>query len=82
MTLSYFIATDNLARGQPTDQHRSRSPYISSRAVNGRYTDFTHTLDSNNGHWWKVDLGKTVSIARVLLYNRKNCCRKSSNECS
>ena len=70
----YISAAENLALGKPTNESSTRSPFSSSAAVNGDYSDFTHTLDNVYPSWWRVDLGDIYNIGQIKLYNRKDCC--------
>ncbi len=44
------------------------------RAINGNYSDGSHTDDSlepvNGGPWWNVDFGTDNTFSQVTLYNR------------
>ena len=49
--------------------------FAASRGVNGKTTDFFHTRYQNMP-WFRVDLGRSYNVQRVVLYNRKDCCGK------
>jgi hypothetical protein len=73
-----------LSRGKRTSQSSTGWSGSSSRAVDGR-TDgrycagsCTHT-HSQRRAWWKVNLGKTYSINKVVVWNRVDCCRNRLN---
>jgi len=44
------------------------------RAVDGDHSSISHTHDRTN-QWWQVDLAEPISIERVTLVNRKDCCQ-------
>ncbi|MFT5419995.1 MAG: hypothetical protein ACI9D5_000736 [Candidatus Endobugula sp.] len=54
-------------------QYGSVSSYGPAKAVDGNYSTFNHTLNSNASNWLQIDLGGEFSIKQVLIYNR-NCC--------
>jgi len=68
-----------VARGKPTAQSSIQFSAVSSRAVDGRTDTMfnqgscTHTLQNENP-WWRVDLGKTMNIQDLEVWNRGDCC--------
>ncbi|XP_019641283.1 PREDICTED: uncharacterized protein LOC109482870 isoform X1 [Branchiostoma belcheri] len=77
----YGISTEvNVAVGKTADQSSGRDGGGSAdRAVDGN-TDgnwgggsCTHTEDEVGATWW-VDLAKSETIQRVVLWNRRDCC--------
>ena len=71
------LGNENLALNKPAEQSTTlENIYQAEIAVNGLYGDFTHTEDSGGTQWWKVDLEGRYSIAKIKIYNRRNCCRK------
>ncbi len=65
----------NLALGRPTTQSSTLGGFVSSQGVNGSYSDFTHTQAGQNlPAQWEVDLGTNYALARIVLYNRADCC--------
>jgi len=78
----YVESAENLALNQVTSQSSTATEWVgsSSRAVDGdteaRYHDgntCTHTEVDMNA-WWSVDLGSSVDVVSVLVYNRVDCC--------
>ena len=69
----------NLAARRPTMQSTTDYGGDASRAVDentdGNFSDasVTHTtLEAQP--WWQVDLGNSMNIGRVVVYNRTDCC--------
>ena len=49
--------------------------YGPQKAVNGNYNDFTHTLAGQNlPATWEVNLATNYALARIVIYNRTDCC--------
>ncbi len=76
-------ATTNLAQGMPATQASVYGFGIPSHAAdgntNGIYIDdavagtVTHTAGGVQD-WWQVDLGRSILVDRVQLWNRTDCC--------
>lgn len=73
----------NLALGKATFQSSTYGNGLSIHAVDGLTTGFTpwgetadlqHTA-SEDGPWWKVDLGGMATLSEIQLFNRTNCCQ-------
>ena len=69
----------NIAQGKPTtakDMHANTSP---DNAVDGQLKSkpFPHIYHSacKKDPWWQVDLGAVHNIAKIVYYNRGDCCR-------
>jgi hypothetical protein len=68
-----------VANGKKTTQSGVAYNAVASRAVDGRTdTNFksgscTHTARKRNP-WWQVDLGKTMNVASLQIWNRGDCC--------
>jgi NedA-like, galactose-binding domain len=71
----------DLALNQPATQSSTYAPGFTdaSKAVDGNtdgvYADgsLTHTnLDANA--WWEVDLGASVAVGSIVVWNRADCC--------
>ena len=46
---------------------------IASKALDGNLD--SASITSNGGvQWWRLDFGRSVSVAQVIVYNRKDCC--------
>jgi hypothetical protein len=68
-----------VARGKKTAQSSMLFSAASARAVDGR-TDMifnqgscTHTKRDKNP-WWRVDLGKSMNVQHLQIWNRGDCC--------
>jgi len=81
---SYIETSDRppvreIARGRPTAQSSIEFGAAAARAVDGRtdgtfsHGSCTHTKQDTNP-WWRVDLGKTMNIQHIEVYNRADCC--------
>lgn len=51
------------------------SPYPSDLAVDGNYSNFTHTSVDDQSSAWEVDLQSEQDIALIVLWNRVDCCQ-------
>ena len=78
----------NIAKGKPTSskdiyQHDryGSAPY---RAVDGHMhaKAFPYIYHSSCGKdpWWQVDLGASYNIAKIVFYNRSDCCQSRARE--
>ena len=77
----------NVARHMPAYQscdHDTNGRGAASLAVDGNYSGLhpveqngsvTHTCEGND-NWWAVDLGQTITVSKVALTNRLDCCRE------
>ena len=71
----------NLARGKPAFQKDMGWGGLPARGVDGNRNgqwggaSCTHT-NIHSQAWWAVDLGKEMSITRVSISNRADCCCK------
>lgn len=68
------------AFGQPATQSSTAFSGPAGAAVDGLAFPFysaegplTHTAFESNP-WWQVDLGETIRLDRILLFNRTDCC--------
>lgn len=71
----------NLAQGRASAQSSTYSGNnVAGRAVDGDADGvFDISVASTNFQsepWWQVDLGQRVSIGRIKLFNRTDCCRE------
>jgi hypothetical protein len=78
-----YVGGRNIAVGRPVKASSTMQPFTPDKAVDGRieYTwgvdpSFWSSAGNRGGEWWEVDLGAEVSIERVLLYNRSDCCQE------
>ena len=77
--MTYSLGNENLALNKPAEQSTTLAQadrVEAGIAVNGDYNDYTHTEQSGGTRWWKVDLQGRYSIAKIKIYNRRDCCRK------
>ncbi|CAH1276894.1 NRP2 [Branchiostoma lanceolatum] len=69
----------NAALNRPANQSSTASGGVPSRAVDGDDNPMwsegscTATAEERDP-WWRVDLGTSWSVARVVVTNRKDCC--------
>ncbi|XP_051946157.1 uncharacterized protein LOC127617989 [Xyrauchen texanus] len=68
----------NAARSGITSQSSTYGNWLSQNAIDGVSTSFTHTVSQANP-WWRVDLQKTLSVDRVVITNRRDCCSERIN---
>ncbi|MDO5979577.1 discoidin domain-containing protein [Flavivirga spongiicola] len=77
--IEVYDGTTNVAQGKTANQSSTNGAHIASRAVDGNtagsLTDnsLAHTLDEVSA-WWEVDLGSTVAIDSIRIWNRTDCC--------
>jgi hypothetical protein len=79
-----FSGGVNVALGKTTQQSSDINPGsgLSSNAVDGNTNgnwaagSVTHTLAGSVAiePWWQVDLGSTVTIDSIVIWNRTDCC--------
>jgi hypothetical protein len=73
-----------VSRGKRAKQSSTGHGGSASRAVdgntNGRYgaRSCTHTKRQRHA-WWRVELGRTMSICKVVVWNRVDCCQSRLN---
>ncbi|MFS0912256.1 discoidin domain-containing protein [Microbacterium sp. 179-I 3D2 NHS] len=70
----------NLAQGKTATQSTTHETGVASRAVDGN-TDgaylsqsTTHTAIGGSDPWWKVDLGASIAVGDIEIWNRTDCC--------
>ena len=82
-TLPTPISGQNVALRQPAMQSSwghswGNAQHAVDGNTSGDYWAFstTHTdgAVNPNGSWWQIDLGRTVNVATVRLWNRTDCC--------
>ena len=79
----YFtiLVLGNIARGKPAFQKDMGWGGLPARGVDGNRNgqwggaSCTHT-NIHSQAWWAVDLGKEMSVTRVSISNRADCCCK------
>src|SRR6478609_1652599 len=72
------LAQANLALGKPTATS-SRTKWSKADGGNGAVDGikdgrFGFHTDALPGSWWQVDLGSTIALDRVVIFNRQDCC--------
>jgi hypothetical protein len=71
---------NNVALGKKAEQSTTGWEGSSSRAVDGNTSgmwgdgSITHTGPGDNNQWWKVNLGASYNIKKIIVHNRKDCC--------
>ncbi|MFK7804158.1 MAG: putative Ig domain-containing protein [Anaerolineae bacterium] len=80
-----IIEAGNVSYGKPATQSSTYVTGTADNAVdgdtNGVYSSgsVTHTQSDANA-WWQVDLGESVDISQINVYNRTDCCsNRTSN---
>ncbi|XP_062595638.1 fucolectin-like [Saccostrea cucullata] len=63
----------NVAYGKFARQSSTYHHIPASYAVNGVFTDFTHTKLEKNP-WIRIDLGRNYTVHEVEVFNRRDCC--------
>ncbi|XP_035699356.1 uncharacterized protein LOC118431996 [Branchiostoma floridae] len=72
-------STTNIAQGRPAEQSSLAHGGAPGRAVDGNNNrqwsgnSCTHT-NNENQPWWRVDLGSSKCVDRVVVTNRQDCC--------
>ncbi len=70
----------NVAKGKKASQLNVASGGTANRAVDGDTTGVygqgsaTHTQENTPNPWWEVDLGASVPIESIKVWNRTDCC--------
>jgi hypothetical protein len=65
----------NIARGGTATQSSTLSSFSAPLGNDGSLGNFTHTAAGQNlPATWELDLGRTATISRIVLYNRTSCC--------
>jgi hypothetical protein len=69
----------NVAPGKAATQSSSYNndptTYGPQKAVDGNYTDFSHTYPTDTNATWEVSLGTNYGLERIVIYNRTDCCQ-------
>jgi hypothetical protein len=78
----------NIAKGKPTDAkdvyNNGKNGSTPDKAVDGQlkakaYPNIYHSACKKDP-WWQVDLGAVHNIAKIVYYNRGDCCRSRANK--
>ncbi len=48
--------------------------YLASQAIDGNFSNFTHTLEACPDPWLTVTLPEATAFTTVVIYNRQECC--------
>jgi hypothetical protein len=75
LPLAHAQGLTNVALNKNASQGSQHGSYGPEKVVDGNYSTFNHTKNSNASNWLQIDLGGEFSIKEVLIYNR-NCCGK------
>ncbi|KAI8479877.1 hypothetical protein Bbelb_423990 [Branchiostoma belcheri] len=79
LTNSIYRADINIALRKPAFQSSVKYGGVAGRAVDGN-TNTNYFVNSCTYTWstynpsWRVDLGKSFTINRVVIFNRQDCC--------
>lgn len=68
-----------LARGKTATQISDYDwggtfPFSADKAVDGDRFNFSTTSGREAQPWWQVDLGTSVDLEKIKIYNRTDCC--------
>ncbi len=81
--LEVYAGGGNVAVGKATTASSTMAPFRPDKAVDGviEYVwgvnpSFWSSAGHAGGEWWEADLGETVAIERLVLYNRLDCCQE------
>jgi hypothetical protein len=70
------VIVQNLALNKPALQSSLYyNMFPANLAVDGNFTNFSHTMHNENESWWQVDLGQLADINTIKVYNRFDCCQ-------
>ena len=83
--LEVYSGGRNVAKGKRATQSSLGSGGVPERAVDGNTNhdwggrSITHTNEGEKKkpQWWEVDLGTSVSVDKIVLYNRKDFSHRS-----
>ncbi len=65
----------NVARDGTATQVSDWAPaYAAAKSVDGDVNNFSTTSGAEAQPWWQVDLGRSVAVERIEIYNRVDCC--------
>ncbi len=71
-----FRGDENVATGGKASQsstHGNENDRGAHRAIDGSLATSNHTSNNGDpGEWWEVDLGRDVSIDRIVIHNRND----------
>lgn len=68
----------NVAQGKPVTSktvYTNNPIFDASKLVDGNPSTFYHSQPNGVGEWVMVDLGSPVSISRINVINRQDCCQ-------
>jgi hypothetical protein len=63
--------------GTAASQSTTNGPFVAGLATNGVTTDFTHTISSDPTPSWQIDLGASVRLDNLTIFNRGDGCCQS-----
>ncbi|XP_066270910.1 uncharacterized protein [Branchiostoma lanceolatum] len=75
----------NIAQGKTAAQSSTQSGMVAGLAVDGNTAgDYYENTCTHTGQWvneprWRVDLGQSYTIGRVVIFNRQDCCAERLN---
>lgn len=72
----------NVAQGKPVTSktvYQNNSIFDASKLVDGNSSTFYHSQPNGVGEWVMVDLGSPISISRINVINRQDCCQNRAD---
>ena len=79
----------NIAQGKPTDakdvyynnSNKTNGPEIAvDGSLSARGWPYMYCSSCGKDPWWQVDLGAVFNIAKIVYYNRGDCCQSRANK--
>ncbi len=64
----------NAARCADASQSTTNASYVAGLAIDGNLANFTHTLGTDAGAWWQLDLVAPTEMHMIVIENRRSCC--------
>ncbi|XP_073669697.1 uncharacterized protein [Paramisgurnus dabryanus] len=73
-----YQAEDLALRGQAV-QSSTGYGWVASNAIDNLPFTCTHTVETSDNPWWRLDLLDSYYISTVVITNRKDCCAERLN---
>lgn len=82
LSLGEIVATAASAGGPTPDSNiapsgvasQSTSAFPAGNAIDNDFTDFTHTVGTDNNATWTLNMNARKKLNNVTIHNRSNCC--------
>ncbi|MEX2185716.1 MAG: discoidin domain-containing protein [Pirellulales bacterium] len=66
-----------IGHGAAATQSTTNGGFVAGLAANGLTTDFTHTVSGDPNPTWQIDLGASIPLDSLTIYNRGGGCCQS-----